>query len=309
MLDFFLLAKIVLAGALVSAAVIWVATRASPGTWRSAACWPWAIGAGVIAASGAAGVWPQWPPLEDRARFVTLVVPLAVAVETLAAGLRTRELAWLLRACLAVAVAPILLYDTVYLVDWNGPGSAEWSTAEATVIFVGLAALVSALWFALIRLQVRTSARVVASVLLIDALAAAIVVMLSGYLGAGVIGLGLAAALAGASLALLIAEANSSSGGGLGVAVMGVFSVVLMGRFFGSLSTGLAACLLLAPLLAWIVELRHLRQLAPRWRTAGRLACVAVPLVVVVVVAQRQFAAKSSARTGPPASGEIQSGQ
>jgi hypothetical protein len=81
--------------------------------------------------------------------------------------------------------------------------------------------------------------------------------------------------------------------------VIGIFAVVLMGRFFGSLSTTLAACLLLAPLLAWIFELPRLRKLAPGWRSAGRLACVAVPLMVVVIVAQWKFMAASTARSRP----------
>ena len=53
------------------------------------------------------------------------------------------------------------------------------------------------------------------------------------------------------------------------MSVIGIFSVVLLGRFFGTLSTGLAACLLLAPLLAWTVEL-------PRLRTLRRLGAALV---------------------------------
>ncbi len=83
------------------------------------------------------------------------------------------------------------------------------------------------------------------------------------------------------------------------MSVIGIFSVILMGRFFGALSTGLAASLLLAPLLAWTVELPRLRSLAPAWRTAGRLACVAAALIVVLIVAERKFTAASTARTRP----------
>ena len=128
-------------------------------------------------------------------------------------------------------------------------------------------------------------------------------------MGAGLLGLGLASALGGATLAALMVRPYASQQGDLGVAVIGIYCVVLMGRFFGSLSTAMAACLLLAPLAAWIVELPRLRQLAPSWRTVARLACVGAGLLVVICVAQRQFAAKANARTGPPGSGEIQSGQ
>ena len=78
--------------------------------------------------------------------------------------------------------------------------------------------------------------------------------------------------------------------------MIGIFAVVLMGRFFGALSTGLAACLLLAPLVAWTIELPWLRKVASAWRAAGRLACVAIPLLVVLFVAQRKFTAASTGR-------------
>jgi hypothetical protein len=78
-----------------------------------------------------------------------------------------------------------------------------------------------------------------------------------------------------------------------------MFAVVMMGRFFGALSTGLAICLLVAPLLAWIVELPRLRKLPTGWRGAVRLACVVVPLVVFVFIAQRKFAEASAAHSRP----------
>jgi urea transporter len=123
--------------------------------------------------------------------------------------------------------------------------------------------------------------------------------MLSGYYRAGLLGLGLAAALTGATLASYIARSQSTSDGSLGMGVIGIFSVVLVGRFFGQLSTVQSACLLLAPMLAWTVELPWLRTLSPAWRNVARLACVAVPLVVVVIVAQRKFIAASTARSTP----------
>jgi hypothetical protein len=315
MLDFVLLAKIVLAGALVAAAVMGIATRALPRRWRGAG-WSWSIGAGVIAACGTAGVWPQWPALEDRARFVTLIVPLAAIVETAATGLHSRGLVWLLRACLALVLTPILLYDTVYLVDWNGPGSAEWTTAQAVGVSVGWAAMILAAWFALDRLHTRTSTLAVASVLLMDAAAAAIAVMLSGYLGAGLLGLGLAAALAGAALAYLLGRPSvphddslSVGAGGPGVAVVGIVAVVVMGRYFGSLSLPLAAGLLVAPLLAWLAELSVLGRLTRPWQALGRFACVAALLTAVVLAAGREFVEKSNAPTGSAMSGAERDGR
>ncbi len=200
---------------------------------------------------------------------------------------------------LAIVVAPILLHNSVYLADLNGRDSAEWSTAHATIVLGGLAAVLTLWWAMLSGLESRTSTPTVMWVLALDALAAAATVMLSGYYRAGLLGLGLAAALAGATLASYLARPRSTSSGSLGMGVIGIFSVVIIGVFFGSLTSGQMACLLLAPALAWTVELPWLRSLPPGWRYAVRLACVAVPLIAVVLFAERRFTAASVARSKP----------
>lgn len=301
MLDTALLAKVVLVGTLTAAAVMWLAARWAPSAWQCV-CWSWAVGVGVLAASGASDQWPRWPPLEDRARFLTLLVPSILVVETLVATLPSRGAACLVRLGLAAVVAPVLLHNTVYLTNQNGRNSAEWSPLQASVVLSGLAAVLALIWAMLARLQTRTPTPAVFWVLMLDAWAAAVTVMLSGYYYAGILGLGLAAALAGASLAWYITQPQSPTNGSLGMSVIGIFAVVLMGRFFGSLSNGLAACLLLAPLLAWTVELPWMRALASRSRGMWRLACVAAPLIVVVIIAQRKFssASKAGSRTFEP---------
>lgn len=299
MLDVALLAKVVLIGALTAAAVMLLAAWGARRPWRRSACWSWAIGAGVLAASGATDQWPNWPALEDRARILTLLVPLTLLVETLTATTRSGRVTWGVRVGLAAVVTPILLYNSVYLADLNGPNSAEWSPAQATTILGGLAAILALVWTMLNWLQSRTSTPAVLWVLVLDASATAVTVMLSGYYRGGLLGLGLTGALAGATVASYIAQPQPTNNGSLGMSVIGIFAVVLIGRFFGSLSTSLAAWLLLTPLLAWTVELPRLRTLAPGWRSATRLACVAVPLVVVVTHAQRNFTAASTARHRP----------
>jgi hypothetical protein len=300
MLDVLLLAKVMLVGGLTAAAVMLFASWRAPSSWQFSACWNWAIGAGVLAASGATDQWPHWPPLEDRARFLTLLVPLTLVVDTLASAVRSRRAAWIMRGGLAAGVAPILLHNSVYLADLSGPNSAEWSSTQATIILGGLAALLT-LWWAFINArQSHASTPIVVLVLALDAFAAAATVMLSGYYRAGLLGLGLTAAIAGATLTSYAARPPSAFHGSLGMGVVGIFSVALMGRFFGTLATGLAACLLLAPVLAWTVDLPRLRVLSPAWRNTMRLACVAVPLIVAVVVAQRKFTAASTARSRTP---------
>jgi hypothetical protein len=100
MFDIVVLAKVLLIGSLTAASVMRLAAWGVPRPWRRDACWTWAIGAGVLAASGAADQWPNWPALEDRARFLTLVVPLTLVVETLAATMRSGGVAWI------VAIVP-----------------------------------------------------------------------------------------------------------------------------------------------------------------------------------------------------------
>ncbi len=305
MFDLVLLAKAVLVGVLTAAAVMWLAGWGAPSPWRQKACWSWAVGAGVLAASGAADQWPHWPPLEDRARFLTLLVPLTLIVETVAATMPSTGVAWILRLGLTAVVAPIVLHYSVYLTDLNGRNSSEWSPPQATVILSGLAALLALIWAMLSWLQSRNSTPAVLWVLVLDAWATAATVMLSGYYTVGLLGLGLTGAIVGTLLASHLTQPQSVSSGSLGMSVIGIFAVVLAGRFFGALSTSLAACLLLAPLLALIVELPRLRMLARGWRGTWRLACVAVPLIVVVIVAQQKFAAASTARSRPFQPGAI----
>lgn len=302
MFDAALPAKAVLIGGLVAAVVMALVTWRAPRSWLRSVSWTWAIGAGVFVASGITDQWPHWPALEDRARFLTVVLPLCLVVETLAAIVRSGRVAWILRWGLAALVTPILLHNTVYLADVSGPKTAEWSTAQATIVLCGLAALLAVVWALLSGLQARTSTRTVLWLLIPDAFATAVAVMLSGYYGAGLLGLGLTGALTGATLASCMASYQSPTRGTLGLSLIGIFTVLLLGRYFGALPDQLAACLLLAPLLAWIFELPRLRGLAQGWRGAGRLACVALPLIVVVIFAQRRFAAEflSPSRSSVP---------
>ncbi len=299
MLDVVLLAKAVVVGALAAAVVMRLATWGAPRPWCRNACWTWAVAAGILAASGATDQWPHWPAREDRARFLTLLVPLALVVETLAAARPSSRATWIMRLGLAATVAPIVLHNSVYLADLNGPDSAEWSSSEAALILCGLAAILASIWAIMSRLLSRTSTSALLWVLVLDALATAVTVMLSGYFRAGLLALGLAGATAGATLASYAAQPRLPTTGSLGMSVIGIFAVVLMGRFFGALSTGLAACLLIAPLLAWTAELPGLCKLPPRGRGAAQLAFVVIPLVVVVMIAHHKFTAASTARPRP----------
>jgi hypothetical protein len=252
--------------------------------------WVLGMGAGVYAGCAVLALRPRWPAPEDRDRFLVVLLPLTLAVEIVAAiAPRPRWPARLLRLCVAAAATPILLFNSVYLVDLSGPHSAEWPPALAAVILGLLGAALAAVWALLALLRTRTSDRTAPAVLALATLAAGVTVMLSGYFSGGLMGLPMAAALAGATLASFAAPAESSARGGLGVGVVGLFTVLAIGRFFGSLPTGPGLCLLLAPLLAWLPEAPGLRKLRPGLRAAARLLVVAVPLALVVADAKMRF--------------------
>ncbi len=85
--------------------------------------------------------------------------------------------------------------------------------------------------------------------------------------------------------------------GAVGIGVISLFSILIVGRFFGELSTGRAVVVFLSPLLCWATELRVFRNRKPWHVAAVRLALVALPLAAVLFLAQRDFA-KNSAEPG-----------
>ena len=80
--------------------------------------------------------------------------------------------------------------------------------------------------------------------------------------------------------------------------VLSVFSILILGRFFGELSTGRAVVIFLAPVLCWATELPAIRNRKPWLIAAVRLALVAIPLAAVLFLAQRDFARNSAATAG-----------
>jgi hypothetical protein len=302
--DFLLIGKAVAASALTAAVILLLMAWPwrSPHPVRLRLGWVLGLGAGIYAGYAVLDQWPRWPPVEDRHRLLTVLLPLALAAEAVTGFVPGPR--WLLRVGLAAAAAPILLHNSVYLTDLAGPDSREWSPAQAALILTALAAALLAVWVLLALLQSRTSERAAAPALVLACLAASLTVMLSGYLTGGLLGLPLAGALAGAALASLVAPAPPHTSRYLGVGMVGLFSLLVIGRFFGSLPDKTAAWLLLAPLAAWVPELPGVRKLSLSQRAVVRVALVAVPLVLVVLHAEKKFkeasAAPSSSGTYEP---------
>jgi hypothetical protein len=267
-----------------------------------AAAWPWrqphslrlrlgwvlGLGAGLYAGCAVLGQWPRWPAPEDKDRYLVLLMPLVLAVEIIAALVpRPWWLSWLPRIGVAAAAAPILLYQSSYVTDLSGPGSAEWSSRQALLIFTGLAAALLAAWGLLALLSARTSERAAAPVLAVVLLAAAVAVMKSGYLIGGQLALPLAGALAGATLASFAAPARGDTSRYHGVGVVGLFTLLLTAHLFSYLPQWAAVCLFFVPLVAWLPDLLGPLRRWPSLREAARLSLVALPLLFIVPYAEK----------------------
>jgi hypothetical protein len=117
--------------------------------------------------------------------------------------------------------------------------------------------------------------------------------MLSGYASGGLLGLPLAAALIGALLASRWRSDAADLEGLLGLGVVGLFALLVAGRFFGALSSANAIVLFLAPLLCWLPELPPLRWLGLRLRGCARVVLTAVPVAIVVLLAHQKYSEES----------------
>jgi hypothetical protein len=277
--------------------------------------WPWRAprpvrsSVGCILGAGIGffvGCWllgwrAQWSLAEDKDRMMLLVVPAVILVELCAAFLGpARWPAWLLRLGVAAGAARVLLHDTGFLVDKGLPDTPEWTPTQARLILAGLAAALAIVWAALMVLTTRTArsgsggATGGLSVPLVVALTcggAGLTVAYSGYATGGLLGVPLAAALTGAMVASLAFSTRPDLTGVIGLGVVGLFAVLVVGRFFGSVTTTNAALLFFAPLLCWLPEL------PPRFRGVVRVAVAATPVAIALTLAQAKFVADSARPT------------
>ncbi len=286
---------------IVSAVVLWTCGwpwRDPQLTWVSAG-WVLGVAAGLVLGCLILGIRPQWPLRQDQDRLLGVAFPAIIVVEVLAVSSKVpRWLIWTLRLVVAIGCAPVLLHGSSYLTDLAGPGTREWSPGLATLILGGLTVALAGVW-ALLTLLARQAPGLSHPVSMAVAIAgAAVTIMLSGYASGGQIGLPLAGALAGASAASLVLPVRSRGSGPIGVAVVGLFSLLVIGHFFGQLTAAHAALLLCAPLLAWLPELPYARRL-PTWaRGLVRVFLVGTLVSAVVVHAQRKFVEDSQAPSG-----------
>ena len=260
----------------------------------------WGITLGAAIGFGLLGLVPHWPPADGFDRFLFIVLPAVVIVELVSGFARVPHLAaWVLRVVLAAFAGRVLLHGSSYL---DGSAS-DWTIGRTWIALVLCAALLITVWSLLAWLMQRSPGISIPLAVSQTCLASGMALMLSASLSGGKTALPLAAGLAGAAItSWLVASRTAGSravaSGALGVGLISVFGVLILGRFFGELSTGRAVVIFLAPLLCWTTELRALRDRRPWVIAAIRLALVSLPLAAVLFLAQRDFERNSAASGG-----------
>jgi hypothetical protein len=268
----------------------------------------------AVAAGLGLGCWvlgwsPHWPrqlqdlsrmPGEAEDRMVMVLLPVVLAVELLFALAKgPKVLAWIGRLAIAAGAAPLLLHNSRYLADFNGPGSRDWTLTQQVVILGSLAAALAAAWFALARLTERVRDYSVPLSLAVACAGAAAAVMFSGYATGGQLGVPLAGALAGAALASMVVSGPAPATASIGPGLVGLFSLLILGRFFGELPTLWAVVLFSSVLLPWLPEVVLRGRWGPSLRAAAAVLVVAVPVAAVLVQAQQRFDKESQTTTTP----------
>jgi hypothetical protein len=288
--------------ALVSASVVLILGRpwAAPVHARATASCVLGVGLGFVVGCWLLGVRPNWPPGEDQDRFLLILFPAVFVVELLVSfpG-QVQRLAWPLRILIAAAAGRLLLHRSTFITDLGVEGTPEWTTTQGHFILGGMAVALVLVWAALAWLVHPPATKwdglppnaprppapnhSVPLALVLTCAAAAVTVMLSGYASGGQLGLPLAASLLGAVAASWLFQEVPDVRGIVGLAIVGLFALVVVGRFFGTLSTINAILLFFGPVLCWMPELPQ------RFRGLARVMLTGVPVAVAVVLTQAKF--------------------
>ncbi len=275
----------------------WWGRRAPAGPPWADVGWILGMGVGYYLGCWMLEIRPSWPIREDLDRLLGLVIPAVLLVELLAAfPRRPRWLIWALRIAVAGLGPRVLLHGSMYLA-----GPSAWTTPRAWLILGSIGAAEAAVWVLLVLLARRPAGASLPIALALTIGGASMTVMLSAYLSGGQAGLPLSAALLGAATAALFLPDASRSAAPIGVAVVGLSSLLVIGRFFGDLRLDHAILLFGAPLLAWVPELPRLRRL-PAWgRGVLRVGLVGLVVSGVLADAARRFIGNTGTAAAPGA--------
>lgn len=258
---------------------------------------------GLIAGYRCLNVRFAWPPVNGLGRFLTVVLPAVVGIELLACWPRVSpRIIGCLRAAVIVSCGRILLHGSVYL---GGPGS-QWTMSELLLWLVASSTILGLVWWLMYSLACRSSGTSLLLSIAMGAQAAAIIIMLAGYVTGGAAALPLTAALLGVAIVASQFPSPAATVGAVGIGVVGLFGLLFVGRFFGGLTSVQSLTIFLAPLLCWVTEAPALRRQPPLHRALLRLLLVAIPLMVVLVLAKQAFDRDTAPLLG--ASGRHESG-
>lgn len=251
-----------------------------------------AIGLGLTVGYFVLSLQPALPPVSALDRLLAIIFPAALSVELVAGFQKTPQwAAWLLRMVLVAMIPRILLHGSVYI-SGSDDGWLPWQV----VTTLGVCSIVLAVvWSLLAALSTRAPGVSLPVALCMAIQSTAVTVMLAGYINGGAAGLPLVATLLATTAAIWLVSRRSVSAASfhcpaiLGIGVVGLFSLLFVGRFFGRLSTPVAITILAAPLLCWATEALPPRYRKPWFVGTLRLVAVAIPLVAVLALAKIDF--------------------
>src|SRR5205823_2596634 len=151
---------------------------------------------------------------------------------------------------LTAVAGRVLLHGSSYL---DG-SSSEWTVGQTWIALVGCALLLIFVWSMLAWLAQRSGGVSIPIAVSQTCGAAGMALMLSGYLTGGKAALPLAAGLAAVAITQRLVGLRAAHPGAIGIGVVSLFSILVLGRFFGELSTVRAVTIFLAPLLCCATE-------------------------------------------------------
>lgn len=289
------------AGAVSALFVLAIAGRRPANTTRLNAACLLSIGFGLAAGFQTMSLPSAWPPANGLDRFVTIIIPALLGIESIAAFPRVpRRAAWFLRIGLAAVIPRILLHGSTYLSGTDD----DWDLRQVHMAQAVGSALLAGVWILLVWLSERSPGVSIPFGICLTIQCAGLAVMLAGYIKGGAAAFPLVATLATTAIGVKLiskwsgAPANFDVPATLGIGVVGLFSILFIGRFFGRLSTGCALTILLTPLVCWVTELPQLRHRSPWLVGLVRLVLVAIPLTVVLAAAKRDFDRKMAPLLG-----------
>lgn len=236
-----------------------------------------ALGLGLGNLAGDAGVfWPSWPPLDvtDRIPFLAIAA-LVLALVEVSRPVGT-WMAWGNR----------IVLTGLTLVAILGPAfGATWQTPTILLGGALLAAGMVLSWASLDALAARLSGAAQFLPLLVITTGASVALVLSGNMVLGRLCGVLTAALAGCWVVAWRVPSLSLERGATPTIAVVLASLLLVGRFYGELTTPCALLLASAPAFLWLARFGRVQRCGPWLRTFVATSAVLVPVAIAVGLA------------------------